>query len=114
MLKPSEKQFTKEIEHLGTFTFKYPTLKNEIEADNISARLLGENLNPSVHAANIAIMTGTLKMAIVEAPADFDIDSVYSYDELESVYNAFTSMVSSFRNKSKLGKPPGDKASGAG
>ena len=114
MLKPSEKEFTKEIEHLGEFTFRYPTLQDEIEADNISARLLGGNSNPSIQAANIAIMTGALKMGIVKAPADFDLDSIYVYEELESVYNVFTEMVSSFRNKTKLKKPAGDKKPGVG
>jgi len=108
MLKPSEKEFTKTIEHLGAFTFKYPTLKDEIEADNISSRLLKDNLNPSIQAANIAVMTGALKVAIVKAPEDFDIDAVYCYEELESVYNVFTETVSSFRSESELCKPAGD------
>jgi len=114
MLKPSEKQFTKEIENLGKFTFRFPTLTDEIQADNISAKLLGENRNPAIATNNIAVMIGTLKVAIVEAPKDFDLDEIYSPEELEIVYNAFSEQVSSFRRQSAFAKQTGAKTEGAG
>ena len=107
MLKPSEKQFTKEIENLGTFTFRYPTLKDEIKADNITASLLEGNKNPTVAVSNMAVMLGLLQVAIVDAPEGFDLDELYVYEEVETVYNAFVSQVSSFRSQSKFAKQAG-------
>lgn len=104
MLKPTEKYFTKEIEGIGKFTFRYPTLKDEIESDNIAAKLLGENKNPAIATNNIAVMIGALKVGVVEKPEDFDLDEIYSYEELDAVYTAFTEQVSSFRSKSALAK----------
>ena len=113
MLKPAEKQFVQNIDGLGKFVFRYPTLMDEIEADKIAAKLLGDNPNPSIPAANIAAMTGALKMAIVEAPERFDLDEIYSYDELEAVYNAFAEKVSSFRGESVFAKQKRAKEEGS-
>jgi hypothetical protein len=107
MLKPSEKQFTKEIEGIGTFTFKFPTLIDDIQADTIASKLLAGNPNPTLASSNIATMIGTLKAGIVQKPADFDLDIIYSYEELEAVYNAFVNMVLAFRRKSPFAKQPG-------
>ena len=112
MLKPTERFFTKEIENLGKFVFKYPTLKDEIAADNIAAMLLGENKNPAVGTNNMAVMIGTLKTGIVEAPEGFDLDEIYSYEELEVVYNAFAEKVSSFRRQSAFSKQKGAEDKG--
>ena len=114
MLKPTEKQFTKEIEKLGTFVFKFPTLQDEIAADNITQRLLAGNQNPTIGVNNTAVMIGTLKVALVEAPKDFDIDEIYSYPELESVYKSFVETVSSFRGESAFAKREGVEGSSAG
>ncbi|MBI9086789.1 MAG: hypothetical protein JEZ11_24545 [Desulfobacterales bacterium] len=113
MIKPTEKQFTKTIDSIGTFIFKYPTLMDDLQADSHSARLLAGNENPSIMASNIATMTGTLATAIVESPDDFNLKEVYSYDELEAVYDIFIKQVMDFRSKSALTKPPGDKKEGA-
>lgn len=114
MLKPTEKQFQETIDGIGTFTFKYPTLKDDIKADGISSKLLAGNENPTVITVNIATMIGTLSTAIVEKPEGFDLDNIYSYEELEAVYNAFVNKVLSFRRKSPFAKQPGAENKGAG
>ncbi len=113
MLKPSEKQFTKTVENIGTFTFRFPTLQDEIRADNIAAGLLGENKQPAIVAANTATMIGALSVAIVDKPKDFNLNEIYSYEELEAVYKAFIDTVYSFRSQSAFAKPTGIEKEGA-
>lgn len=109
MLTPKEKQFTVPVDTIGTFTFKYPTLKDELESDAISSKLLAGNESPSIAAANIATMMGALSLAIVEGPEAFDLDNVYSYDELETVFSAFNEKVSAFRKKATVTKKQEDQ-----
>lgn len=114
MLQPTEKQFTITIDEIGTFTFKFPTLINDLEADAAASKLLAGNDTPTVVAGNIATMMGTLSAVIVEKPDSFDLKNIYSYEELEAVYNVFTEKVSSFRNQAAVTKQPGDKKTGTG
>lgn len=114
MLKPSEKTFTKEVKNLGKFVFQYPTLQDELAADEITAKLLGENKNPSIGSNNTAVMIGTLKVGIVDSPAEFDLDEIYSYDELKAVYDVYIEQVLSFRNESPLAEQPRPENSGFG
>ena len=107
LLKPTEKEFTKTIENIGTFTFRYPTLRDELKAANATAVLLADNNAPSIAAHNIATMIGALSTAIVQAPAGFDLSEIYVYEELEAVYNAFIEQVLTFRGQSTFRKPPG-------
>ena len=99
MFSPPDKTFSKKIENVGTFVFRYTTLLDEISIDNEISTLLGGNTNPSVGAVNIATMVGTLKIAIVKAPEGFNLENLYCYDDLKEVYDAYTSTVSSFRTR---------------
>ena len=114
MLKPSEKEFPKEVDNLRVFTFRYPTLRDEIKADNIAAALLEGNKNPSIVASNAAVMIGLLTVCTVKAPEGFDLDEAYIYEEVEAAYNALIDQVLSFRGQSAFTKQPGAEDPGAG
>jgi hypothetical protein len=106
--KPTEKEFTKDIKDIGSFTFKYPTLVDELKSDSLAAKLLDGNPNPSLVANNIATMMSALEVAIVEAPEGFGLEELYTYDELKSVYDAYVEQVLAFRGDTA------DKEEGAG
>ena len=99
MDKPAEKTFTKTVDGIGSFTFRYTTLLDELAIDGEITTLLGGNPNPSIGASNIATMIGTLKVATVKAPEGFDLKDLYSYDDLKAVYDAYTETVSAFRTR---------------
>lgn len=112
MLKPTEKEFTEVVKEVGSFTFKFPNLLDDLKADAITSKLLAGNENPTITAANIATMLGTLTNSIVSKPSTFDLEEICSYEELEAVYTAFVSKVLAFRRTSALAKQSGTEDKG--
>ena len=96
-VKPTDKQFTKTVDGIGPFSFKYTNLMDELEIDHLATQLLRGNSNPSLTAGNIATMMATLKIAIVKAPDNFVLDQLYNYDELKRVYDIYYQQVLPFR-----------------
>jgi len=97
MKKPTEKNFTEQVADIGEFTFRYTTLLDEVQIDNLARQFLRGNENPSVSAGNIATMIATLKVAVTKAPEGFSLEELYNYDELKAVYDRYSAKVFSFR-----------------
>jgi hypothetical protein len=108
LLSPTERTFTGEVENIGTFTFKYPRLTDDLEIDAKSAQLLSENPNPSVYASNVAYQMATLSLVTVKAPKGWDLNNLYSYKELDAVYRVYLQEIQRFRgnNVSERTTPP--------
>ncbi len=87
---------------------------DELKADATASRLLVGNEAPTVMAGNIATMMGALSVAIVKSPDSFDLENIYSYDELQAVYDVYTKQVSAFRGESALSKQSGNQETGTG
>lgn len=90
-------QFVKEVPGHGTFTFRLPTLRDDLKIEAIAQKMLAEIADPPLYHVNIAQMMAALQVCIVEAPDGFDLAKVYQYEQLEALYNAYFEQVCQFR-----------------
>lgn len=106
LLQPSEKTFSADVENIGSFTFKYPRVMDELAIDAKAADLLDGNKNPSVYANNIAYEMATLSFVTVKAPEGWNLEKIYNYKELDAVYQVYLQRVLQFRGENKKAPAP--------
>jgi hypothetical protein len=97
MRKPLEKTFKKDVEGIGTFIFQYLTLREELQVENLVAKLLEYNKDPEDAPNIIARMIATLSVVVVQAPDHWDVNEIYDFKELEKVFEGYTNEVQFFR-----------------
>lgn len=103
MRKPLEKIFKKDIEGVGVFVFQHLTLREELQVENMVAKLLDFNNDPASGANVMSRMIATLTMAIVQAPEKWKLEDLYDFEELGKVFDAYIEEVQFFRGKGDRG-----------
>lgn len=108
MFKPASKVFSVEVEGVGRFEFKFPTILDEITVERETFAISGSDGSISPGAKSIAARIAWLKACTLEAPAGWDLEELYDLESLVKVYDAFSDKVFQFRG----GPSARDKSAG--
>lgn len=101
MRKPLEKTFKKNVEGVGSFIFQHLTLREELQVENLVAKLLDYNNEPTEGSLITARMMASLEIATVQAPKGWSTEDIYDFEDLAKVFDAYIEEVQFFRNKGK-------------
>lgn len=100
-------------EYVGTFKFHHPSLMEKVEIGTIKAQLLKGLPQGSIDviADNIAHMTATLQVVLDVYPKWFtlDLNQMYDYEILDTVYEEYAKWYNSFRSASQKSDDQGDR-----
>ncbi|BAK52962.1 tail assembly chaperone [Bacillus phage SP-10] len=115
ILAGTGRQLTKDLDftefdpkYTGRFIFKHPTVLDQMNIDVLKTQMLQGFETPSIIADNIAHMSSTLTVVLVEAPEWFKINEIYDYEILDRVYEEYLQWYRTFRRKDRQGNTQGD------
>lgn len=95
--RPPSKTFQADIEGLGKFTFKYPTVMDELAIRGRYNDYLQGVSTANLYVEGLAAMMAHLKVTAVEHPPGWDPEECYDYEELYRAWAAYSEKALAFR-----------------
>lgn len=88
-------------EYVGTFKFHHPTVIERMQIGVMKSKLLdGLEGRVDLITDNIAHMTATLENVLDSSPDWFNVNNVFDYEVLDTVYEEYINWYNSFRRSS--------------
>lgn len=102
MRSPSQNDYLVPVEKLGTFTFARRTLADEIAIQVERSKILDGTIHPTDFLWNIAVWMSALRVLMVSAPRDFDLEALDpleqgTFDTISSIFVEMRKKEDSFR-----------------